>query len=344
MIVSGVQTKSNVNLIDAPFSKSKASTYPKNFKSYYSHPEVIAPAKADGKDISREFHVELEEQFPNPIVEFNVGGIIYATSRDTLLKDASRREGFLKYLKKCSDNNGKIFIDRDGEYFKYILNYLRDGVYAILPEAGTELHSRLIIECKYYNLTDLSTFMGKRPHKHSRRSTPNQCEFNNLKMRGDGCYMMKPPTDEEQTDNNNNCEILTLISDETEDKIVVMHFKQLINKRGKKLKQEYARVKDKDSVYQSIQPCVHDDTLTEVTYIELISSNTLMNVADFEDHQDGFKNDSLGVFLHKGDDNYANVIRMVKFQVRPKEFLSTTVRIFEYSNIAIEEGLSLYFG
>ena len=62
-------------------------------------------------------------------IKLDVGGHIFTTSQLTLTREAdsmlaamfSGRHG----LKKEED--GTIFIDRDGTHFRYILNYLRDG-------------------------------------------------------------------------------------------------------------------------------------------------------------------------------------------------------------------------
>jgi hypothetical protein len=51
------------------------------------------------------------------------------------------------------DNHGHYFIDRDGTYFRYILNYFRDKK-LFLPENFTEL-KQLCSEAKYYQIDRL---------------------------------------------------------------------------------------------------------------------------------------------------------------------------------------------
>lgn len=69
------------------------------------------------------------------IVRLNVGGMIYCTTASTLSSQGStnllaslvngRHENVLR------DDSGAIFIDRDGELFRYILDYLRTGKWRI---------------------------------------------------------------------------------------------------------------------------------------------------------------------------------------------------------------------
>lgn len=65
------------------------------------------------------------------IIDFNVGGICYSTTLTTLKQVPDNL--LLKLAQNSIDNKisvtkkkGKIFIDRDGEMFKHILNYLRN--------------------------------------------------------------------------------------------------------------------------------------------------------------------------------------------------------------------------
>jgi len=87
------------------------------------------------------------------IVDLNVGGVLYTTSVDTLTKD----EGSLLFLMFSGDPNnllqdsrGRVFIDRDGVLFRYILDYLRSGE-LILPDNFQEF-ARLRTEAEYYQL------------------------------------------------------------------------------------------------------------------------------------------------------------------------------------------------
>ena len=69
-------------------------------------------------------------EHPNGYVKLNVGGKLFHTTKSTLIKF----DGMLKTLVTQSeipvvtDANGWIIIDRSGEYFDFILNFLRDAV------------------------------------------------------------------------------------------------------------------------------------------------------------------------------------------------------------------------
>ena len=63
------------------------------------------------------------------LIELNVGGSVYTTLRKTLLSENGSLfhdllvTNSIEFLK---DSNGRIFIDRDGNLFKYVLDYLRN--------------------------------------------------------------------------------------------------------------------------------------------------------------------------------------------------------------------------
>jgi len=94
----------------------------------------------------------MTENFTN-IIDLNVGGVQYTTSKDTLIKN----EGSLLCsmfsedpTKLSHDSKGRVFIDRDGVLFRYILDFLRNGV-TVLPENFQE-DERLKVEAKFYQL------------------------------------------------------------------------------------------------------------------------------------------------------------------------------------------------
>ena len=55
---------------------------------------------------------------------------------------------------KSRDRDGRIFIDRDPQHFRWILNYLRDGYIVTVP---TSIQDRLELlqEARYYQLVGL---------------------------------------------------------------------------------------------------------------------------------------------------------------------------------------------
>lgn len=96
------------------------------------------------------------------IVELNVGGVTYATTLGTLQQ--AEPESPLAVISKLNtaeirtifgrDSKNRIFIDRDGILFRYILDYLRNKKLS-LPENFSE-RDRLRIEADYYRLTNMS--------------------------------------------------------------------------------------------------------------------------------------------------------------------------------------------
>lgn len=98
-------------------------------------------------------------------IKLDIGGQIFSTSMQTLRRDeesmlAAMFSGRFE-LKKEAD--GSYFIDRDGTYFRYILNFLRDGCI----EAGTLPNDRVMIkellrEAKYYQLGSLTKELEER--------------------------------------------------------------------------------------------------------------------------------------------------------------------------------------
>lgn len=86
------------------------------------------------------------------IVSLNVGGHFFTTRLSTLLKDEGSMLAamFSGRYKVEMDKEGRYFIDRDGRYFGYILNYLRD---ASLPKPCVAL--QVYREADYFQLEQL---------------------------------------------------------------------------------------------------------------------------------------------------------------------------------------------
>ena len=90
-----------------------------------------------------------------PIVKLNVGGQYFTTSLQTLTRDPNSMLGamFSGRHEVRATEDGSFFIDRDGTYFRFILNYLRNGE-LILPEGATFLEE-LKAEARFYQLQGL---------------------------------------------------------------------------------------------------------------------------------------------------------------------------------------------
>jgi len=76
------------------------------------------------------------------------------------------------------DVNGNVFIDRDGETFRHVLNYLRSG---FLPSLSTESREALAHEADYFQIEPLVEAL-----KITSKSTlPQECETKWLSVTGE---------------------------------------------------------------------------------------------------------------------------------------------------------------
>ncbi|KAH3764702.1 K+ channel tetramerization subfamily protein [Pelomyxa schiedti] len=87
----------------------------------------------------------------NTIVRLNVGGVIYMTTKDTLV---SRGESFFTGLMSgriptLKDETGALFIDRNGKLFEPILDYMRTGLLEVPPGCSESLIQR---EADFYQI------------------------------------------------------------------------------------------------------------------------------------------------------------------------------------------------
>jgi hypothetical protein len=97
------------------------------------------------------------------MIYLNVGGVLYATSHETL----SLQDNFFRALVRSENNTEEpIFIDRDPSLFRYILNWLR-GV-PVLPDDISCL-KELLYESEFYCMTDLREEVEKKILKFERK-------------------------------------------------------------------------------------------------------------------------------------------------------------------------------
>ena len=91
----------------------------------------------------------------NDIIEFNVGGFSYTTSRTTItsFQDSMLARMCSGLIPTATDSQSRIFIDRDGPLFRHILNYLRDKRLN-LPENFSEF-AQLRQEADFYRIEPL---------------------------------------------------------------------------------------------------------------------------------------------------------------------------------------------
>ena len=114
------------------------------------------------------------------VIELNVGGVHYATTPATLTRFKESRlpellrspgddvitgsgsDGTTPPLVVGRDEGGRRFVDRDGELFRYVLDYARTGT-VVLPD-GFAHRRRLLVEAEFFRLggikSELSTAAG----------------------------------------------------------------------------------------------------------------------------------------------------------------------------------------
>jgi hypothetical protein len=89
------------------------------------------------------------------IIDLNVGGVFYATQLKTLLSEPNSIFSDIfetKKLEEIRDGNNRLFIDRDGSLFRYILDYLRNKI-LLIDDLNEKI--RLKIEAEYFKLPNL---------------------------------------------------------------------------------------------------------------------------------------------------------------------------------------------
>ncbi|XP_046863383.1 uncharacterized protein LOC124457139 [Xenia sp. Carnegie-2017] len=90
-------------------------------------------------------------------IRLNVGGQVFKTSIETLLKDPDSMLAAMfseRFNVKPDEEDGAYFIDRDGTHFRYILNYLRTGK-LIYPKTNKILAKELYLEAEFYQINGL---------------------------------------------------------------------------------------------------------------------------------------------------------------------------------------------
>ena len=93
---------------------------------------------------------------PHEIVHLNVGGTKFATTMATLQSQPGTllSEMFSGRMSLRRDRDGNYFIDRDGQSFRHVLNFLRDGT---LPPHGASdsMRREMKMEAAFYQIPQL---------------------------------------------------------------------------------------------------------------------------------------------------------------------------------------------
>lgn len=88
------------------------------------------------------------------VITINVGGVLYTTYVATLTRfpDSMIATMFSGKHTMCCDDKGNYFIDRDGELFRHILNFLRNPEEFEPQKLCADLFRNLQSEARYYGL------------------------------------------------------------------------------------------------------------------------------------------------------------------------------------------------
>ena len=85
------------------------------------------------------------------IVRLNVGGKLFDTTKDTLANCNYFLPCFEERLDHAADEDGRLFLDRSGDYFAHLLHFMRTTVSPNWTYVNENKHA-LIEECRYYGL------------------------------------------------------------------------------------------------------------------------------------------------------------------------------------------------
>ncbi len=136
-------------------------------------------ATAEWRDIKT--RLESSVMSPNERVKLNIGGKYFETTIETLTKQSEETTTYFKALfsrqwqLEKDPKDETIFIDRSGDFFAYILNYLRTGQ-LIIDNSDLTFRRNLTIEAEFYKIESLVNLLkinDTKPQNHS----PEQRKF-----------------------------------------------------------------------------------------------------------------------------------------------------------------------
>ena len=151
-----------LKLLEAALKDSQAEMAAREAESDKTR-EQLEAEKLDLDNAVKRFEEErsrMQElyQMQDSKVKVDVGGHIYSTSVQTLKRDPDSMLAamFSGIHELKQEQDGSYFIDRDGDLFRYILNFLRDGHVDVetLPRDRSAVKS-LLREAKYFKVGKL---------------------------------------------------------------------------------------------------------------------------------------------------------------------------------------------
>ncbi|KHN74950.1 BTB/POZ domain-containing protein KCTD8 [Toxocara canis] len=167
----------------SPAARVEPSSTPLQMRSVGPVPAAVL-AGSDG--------FPAETHHSNEIVRLNVGGTPYSTLYDTLVNSKSKffehmfridpRSGQIVVFRQniVEDEDGRIFINRDGRLFAYVLQYMRDGKRTVIPES-TDLIRQLVREAEFFAIDRYRTLLLERLTDEERVRNARQETLDSIK-------------------------------------------------------------------------------------------------------------------------------------------------------------------
>eukprot|EP01090_Pellita_catalonica_P004770 TRINITY_DN14565_c0_g1_i1.p1 TRINITY_DN14565_c0_g1~~TRINITY_DN14565_c0_g1_i1.p1 ORF type:complete len:149 (-),score=26.25 TRINITY_DN14565_c0_g1_i1:25-471(-) len=90
------------------------------------------------------------------VLQLNVGGQTFLTTKETLVNDKSTNL-YKLVMDEPRMYKDALFIDRDPTHFRHILNFLRSGMLNI--KADLTLSNELLVEADYYQIQGLKDLL-----------------------------------------------------------------------------------------------------------------------------------------------------------------------------------------
>jgi hypothetical protein len=140
------------------------------------------------------------------LLRLNVGGVFFTTTKATLLRYPNSMLGamFNGSMPTTRDESGAYFIDRDGQMFGYVLNFLRSSQLA-LPD-GFNLIDQLSVEADFFQVEPLIQAISEYKKRRQQRPVRTGCLLEVIEVRTGSTATM--PT--------NNSRVKTIVSGRTE--------------------------------------------------------------------------------------------------------------------------------
>jgi hypothetical protein len=116
------------------------------------------------------------------VLEINVGGRVFVTRRSTLAAVRGSRlaelfgEGSAAFTAASRDHDGRVFLDRDGEHFGHVLDYLRRAG-QLVGDFSPGVLARLRDDAQYYRLPGLVEEIAAAERQMKQREVYEYCHM-----------------------------------------------------------------------------------------------------------------------------------------------------------------------